>query len=126
MSRAFRIANVVMAVLFAISAAVQYNDPDPLQWMALYGAATLACLAALRRRPDPWVPAAIAVVALVWALSLAPSVLGVLPARDIFQLRSAAGEEGREMYGLLIVAVWMTLLALTARRPALRGLKISA
>jgi hypothetical protein len=36
-----------MAVLFLVAAAVQYNDPDPLRWMAIYGLAGLACLLAL-------------------------------------------------------------------------------
>jgi hypothetical protein len=31
-----KIANLILAVLFALFAAVQYNDPDPLHWMALY------------------------------------------------------------------------------------------
>jgi hypothetical protein len=116
MSRALRYANIVMAVLFLLSAAVQYNDPDPIQWMAIYGVSAAACVAAVRGSlPRPY-PAAVAIVALVWALSLAPSVVGVMPARDIFQLRSGAGEEGREMYGLLIVTAWMTLLAFTAHR----------
>ena len=40
----------MMAVLFLIAAALQYNDPDPLRWMAIYGLAVLACLLALAGR----------------------------------------------------------------------------
>ncbi len=38
------VANGLMAALFLIAAALQYNDPDPLRWLAVYG------LAALRAR----------------------------------------------------------------------------
>jgi Transmembrane family 220, helix len=114
MKRFYGVANGAMALLFAASAAVQYNDPDPVQWIAIYGAAAAVCVAALRQPVRAAFPAAIAIVALVWALSLAPVVIG-MSAADIFQLHSGAGEEGREMYGLLIVTTWMTVLAFTAR-----------
>jgi hypothetical protein len=114
MKRIYRIANVVMALMFALSAAVQYNDPDPVQWIAIYAVAAVVCVAALRQPVRAAFPAAIAIVALVWALSLAPIALGQ-SAAEIFQLRSGAGEEGREMYGLLIVTAWMAALAFMAR-----------
>ena len=70
-----RVAFAAFAVLFALSVAVQYNDPDPLPWMALYGcAAVVAGLAAAKR--SMLVPAGVVgLVALVWALTLAPSRL---------------------------------------------------
>jgi hypothetical protein len=41
-----------MAALFALSAAVQWNDPDPWLWIAVYGASAVASgLAALERLP---------------------------------------------------------------------------
>jgi hypothetical protein len=115
MKRVYRICNGAMALVFAVSAAVQYNDPDPVQWIAIYGIAAVVCIAALRRPVRAAFPAAIAIVALVWALSLAPIVIG-MSAAEIFQLHSGAGEEGREMYGLLIVTAWMATLAFMARR----------
>jgi len=114
MKRIRLIANGAMALLFVASAAVQYNDPDPVQWMAIYGAAAAVCFAALRKPVRAAFPAALAIVALVWALSLAPVVIG-MRAAEIFQFRSGAGEEGREMYGLLIVSAWMAALAFTSR-----------
>jgi Transmembrane family 220, helix len=35
----YRVINWVMAVLFLFAAVVQYNDPDPVRWMAMYLAA---------------------------------------------------------------------------------------
>jgi Transmembrane family 220, helix len=38
-----------LAVVFTLFAAVQYNDPDPLRWMLLYGGVALAFFAGLLR-----------------------------------------------------------------------------
>jgi hypothetical protein len=104
-----------MAVLFAFAAAVQYNDPDPLRWMAVYGLAMLACVRALAGRLPRPLPALVGLGALVWAGTLAPGVVGRVSPGELFQsygMLSTAVEEGREMSGLLIVAVWMGLLTL--------------
>jgi hypothetical protein len=46
--------NWLMAALFGLSAVLQYNDPDPLSWIALYAAAAAACvLWGLRRATWP-------------------------------------------------------------------------
>ncbi|HTL06431.1 MAG TPA: transmembrane 220 family protein [Gemmatimonadales bacterium] len=117
-------ANVVMLLAFLFSVAVQYNDPDPLRWMAVYGAGAAVCCAELVRRTRPGYPLAVALVALGWAATIAPRVLGVVRFADMFaefEMKNAGVEESREMYGLLIVAVWMGLVALaTGLRSARR------
>jgi len=115
---AWTTANAIMLLAFLFSVAVQYNDPDPLRWMALYGAAAAVCTAELWRRTRIGYPALVGIVALVWAASIAPRVLGVVRFADMFaefEMRNAAVEESREMYGLLIVALWMGLVALAVR-----------
>ena len=102
-----------MAVLFAFAAAVQYNDPDPLQWMAMYGLAMLACGLALAGRLPRLLPALAGLGALVWAGTLAPGVVERVSLGELFQsygMLSTAVEEGREMGGLLIVTAWMGAL----------------
>ena len=104
-----------MAVLFAFAAAVQYNDPDPLQWMAMYGLAMLACGLALAGRLPRLLAALAGLGALVWAGTLAPGVVERVSLGELFQpygMLSTAVEEGREMGGLLIVAAWMGVLTL--------------
>ena len=117
-------ANVIMLLAFLFSVAVQYNDPDPLRWMAVYGAAAAVCCAELVRRTRLGYPLAVALVALGWAATIAPRVLGVVRFADMFaefEMKNAGVEESREMYGLLIVAVWMGLVALaTGLRSARR------
>ena len=108
-----------MLVVFLSSAAVQVNDPDPLLWIALYLAASAATLLALLLRLRWWLPAAIASLTIVWAATIAPRVLGRVPFGDMFsawEMRDTGIEESREMYGLLIVAGWMLVLAVRAWR----------
>jgi len=121
MATGLRMANVLMALLFALGAAVQYNDPDPLRWMAIYLAAAAVCvLAALDRAP--WqLPAALGGAALAWAATLVSRVVGTVAIGDLFaawEMESAGVEEGREMYGLLIIAAWMAVLAIVVHRRA--------
>jgi hypothetical protein len=104
-----------MAVLFAFAAVVQYNDPDPLRWMAMYSLAMLACGLALAGRLSRLLPGLMGLGALMWAGTLAPGVVGRVSLGELYQsygMLSAAVEEGREMGGLLIVAAWMGVLTL--------------
>jgi hypothetical protein len=108
-----------MVVLFAAAALVQLNDPDPVQWVAIYTAAmALSLQAARRRRVPPAVPLALAAVALGWAFGIAIGS-GALDYRHMFEaweMKSVAVEEAREVVGLLIVAAWMVVLGIRAMR----------
>jgi hypothetical protein len=111
--------NVLLALMFAFSVAVQYNDPDPVRWMAIYGAALIVSILEVRRRTPLWLPAVVALAALVWALTIAPRVIGHVRFLDMFasfEMKNEGIEESREMYGLLIVAAWMAVVLLVARR----------
>lgn len=107
----WRVADAIFLLLFAFSVVVQVNDPDPLRWIAIYGAAAIACLVGKQLH---WtVPVAIGLVALAWAVTIAPNVLGRVPFREMFQefeMKNRGVEESREMYGLLLIAFWMAVL----------------
>jgi hypothetical protein len=111
--------NWLMAALFALAAALQYNDPDPLPWIAIYAAAVAACvLWGLRRTAWP-LTAAVMLIALGWAAALLPDVLGFVGLGDLFLRMEEKGgrvEIGREIGGLTIVAAWMAALLLVERR----------
>ena len=108
----WRFADGLFLLLFAFSVVVQVNDPDPLRWIAIYGAAAIACLVGGQLH---WlVPVAIGLVALVWAGTIAPGVIGRVRFLEMFQefeMKSRGVEESREMYGLLLVTGWMAVLA---------------
>ena len=125
--RLWTIANAGMLLAFAASVVVQINDPDPLAWMAIYGAAAVACGLELGRRTPTWLPALVTVAALAWAATLAPRVLGKVPFGamfEAFEMKDAGVEESRELYGLLLIAVWMGAVSLAAwRRRAARAVR---
>lgn len=111
--------NWLMAALFGLSAVLQYNDPDPLSWIAIYAAAGAACvLWALRRATWP-LAAPVAVIAAAWSAMLLPDVLGHIGPSDLFLRMSEKGgrvEIGREIGGLVIVIAWMLVLQVFERR----------
>jgi len=123
-TRVWKAADLVMLLAFAFSVVVQVNDPDPWAWTAVYGLAAASCLLALMGR-GPWaLPAAVGAAAAAWAATIAPRVLGRVPFLDMFgafEMASVGVEESREMYGLLIVAAWMGVLAVRRARGGREG-----
>jgi hypothetical protein len=114
LSRLFAALNGLMAALFIFAAAVQYNDPDPWRWMAVYLTAAAACAGAFFNR-NRALPAAVGLAALAWAAALAPRV----PFSGLFarwEMKDAAVEESREFWGLVVVAGWMAALAVRNSR----------
>ena len=117
---AFRALNGLMAALFALAVAVQYNDPDPVRWMAIYGAACLVTLmVAIRGRAPIAAPVAVGLIALAWCVywaSTSRADLGTYGHMfDAWEMKNEPIEEAREASGLLIVSAWMAVVALRTR-----------
>jgi len=113
------VSNYVMAAVFLLCVAVQYNDPDPVQWMTIYGLAMIACILYLKGKLRWYVSLGIALAALIWAATILPDVLGK-PADwphvfGMMHMISPTVEEIREIGGLLIVAIWMLILTFVVR-----------
>src|SRR5437867_11028091 len=121
----WRASNLLMVALFVLAVAVQYNDPDPIRWMSIYGMAALACGLAYRDKLHWSIPAATGLVALIWAATIAPRVVGKASLGEMFQsweMHSELIEEEQEMCGLLIVAFWMAvLLVVTSARSKVKS-----
>jgi Transmembrane family 220, helix len=124
-TRGWRVAGVVAALLFLLSAAVQHNDPDPLPWMAVYGAAAvLGVVVAWGRGGTRTGVAALLLlgVSVVWLWTLGPAAVRFLatPRPEGVSYAMKAGdvveEEAREAGGLLLVALWSAAVAGRARR----------
>jgi hypothetical protein len=122
LSRAFRAAAACMALVFALSVAVQWNDPDPAYWMAIYGfAALLAVRAALGQLP--LIPNAVACIAFtVLAVRALPDLLGAREqAFAHWHMLESGDELAREAGGLLLCALWSAVqTALAIRATAAR------
>ena len=108
--------NWAMAGLFLLSVVVQYNDPDPVRWMAIYGAALVVCLVlGVRGRIPIAVPAIVAAIALAWGIDIMfgnPVVTAYAHMFDAWEMKSAPIEEAREATGLFIAGGWMLAAAI--------------
>lgn len=115
-----RLLDLTMVLLFVLAAALQYNDPDPIPWVAIYLAAALVSLTAARGRRIPRrLAATVAIFAIGWAALIAfrgPALSEYGHMFDAWEMKSPAVEEAREASGLVIVAAWMTVLFVRARR----------
>ena len=100
-----------IALLFFLSAGLQYNDPDPSLWVLVYCSAGGAALVPSGSR---WSRAARGFVgggALVWALTLLPEARGIGLAQMTESMQAYDGrvEIAREAGGLLLVAAGMAV-----------------
>jgi hypothetical protein len=120
--------NLFFIALFVVSAALQYNDPDPYVWMPVYLYGAFLCCQALRRIYQPVLYIAGLVVYISYALYLLFDGTGVLNwlfehhAETIMQPMKTAKpwiEETREFFGLLllILALCINMIAYNRREP---------
>lgn len=126
---ALRIFNYLFALLFLISAALQYNDPDPWLWIPIYGFGAVLCWLAARGRFFPKAYITGLVLFGAYALYLLFTQDGVLDwmnehdAENIAQTMKATKpwiEDTREFFGLIILmaALLVNLLASKKKNPA--------
>ena len=119
-----RFVGAVFVAVFGLCVAVQFNDPDPAAWIAIYAAAGLVCallaFGAVGKRAV--VPAVVVgAVALVWLLTLLPSAVSFLqsnkePVNFTMKTGDAEEEEAREAGGLALVVAACAFVAGAARR----------
>ncbi|XP_070250400.1 transmembrane protein 220 isoform X3 [Myotis yumanensis] len=113
----WRACNALMAAFFALAALVQVNDPDAELWVVVYMIpAVLTLLVGLNPLVTGnliWksVSAVQAFFCVVWAASLAYHLM--LHA----QWNVLHEEEGRELFGLVIIATWMSLCHSSSKNP---------
>lgn len=113
-----RYLNYLMIIMFALSAIAQYNDPNPVIWASIYGAAFLISLLHAIGNLN-WIPAAlVAIIAGIWALTIIPDLTtsGFRYIFDELQMRAIGVEDAREFSGLLIVFLWTGWLSISNYR----------
>ena len=118
---ALRTISAVMGVVFLVAAIFLYNDPDPIAWMGLYGAAAVTSFMVALDRLPRWLPVGVGIIAVVWAGRLLPQMAGHVPLAELVRQLEAQTpliQEGRAALGLVVIAIWMGALAFhAARRP---------
>lgn len=111
--------SLVLALLFLLFAALQYNDPDPQIWIPIYSFAAIACLMAYAGLGRPWF---FVLMALGYSFAAyyqwPPRFEGFLFSE--LGMRSVFIEMARESGGLAICAVGMFVLAWLVNRTGTR------
>ncbi len=100
--------SILMAAVFALAAAVQWNDPDPTVWIALYcGAAAVSLAAAANYYYAPRIALLLFLIYAAGTLYTFPAVLSSdFSAYTSFKMRSTDDEVARECIGLALCAGW--------------------
>ncbi|XP_034645531.1 transmembrane protein 220 isoform X1 [Trachemys scripta elegans] len=138
--RLWRLCNLLMAAFFGLAAAVQINDPDAGLWIVVYVVpAVLTLLVGLNPSITGCKPRA------AWKCAQLSTTADNVVWRSLSDLHSAAclvgtialgcslfayaksnilhEEEGRELFGLVIITIWMNLCRNSAKNP-LGGIRL--
>ena len=104
-----KILLLLLATMFTFFAALQYNDPDPWRWAAMYAYMAGVCgFAAFGKKSFPLLLAGVA-VCLVWLAVWMPEFIGWIQAgtpniAGAMKSETPSIEYAREFFGLLICA----------------------
>jgi hypothetical protein len=104
-----RIVNATLALLFFLFATVQFNDPDPLLWIAVYSIVGLVSMGAFFGKYHQYTLISLILIITVWSLILLPNLFTWL---STSVLGEVAGEmmsdkpyiEGTREFGGLLIA----------------------
>ena len=116
----------VWCLLFILFAFFQWNDPDPWLWMTIYGVAAILCAMAARGRFPMPVLLTIIALCIVGAIYLYPDysvsewIQQELQQQDL-SMKTQNMEEARDTFGLLSVAVILSVAAIFGWRQAKTG-----
>lgn len=116
--RGLLVADLVAALLFAASAAIQLNDPDPAGWIAIYLAGAFAAVIGWRWTPGLVVAIAVGAVAAGWAVMIALEIdqwVGFERLVGPMEIEGGPVELTREALGLGIVASYAGFVAVRWR-----------
>lgn len=97
----YKFFNWFFVLVFVAFAALQYNDPDPLVWISVYGVAALICLVALTKRNHYGYHILFFLFTAIWAFVQWPPVFEGFGEDVITKNMELARESG----GLIICAV---------------------
>ncbi|MDO6459930.1 transmembrane 220 family protein [Granulosicoccaceae sp. 1_MG-2023] len=113
----FRSFAFLMTLLMLYAVLVQFNDPDSYFWIGLYGASVLAsafCVAGVAIQPLLWLLLGVYLAAVVWLSPAFPNTS--LEAFAAVGMKGATEEMVRELWGMVICALWTTAMIYRGRR----------
>jgi glucan phosphoethanolaminetransferase (alkaline phosphatase superfamily) len=120
-----KVFNYVMGGLFIISAALQFNDPDPYLWITIYGVAALLAYMNIVNKHDRLSHLGMLLACLIYGFTLVFKKDGVISwfndhqAESLVQSMKATKpwiENAREFGGLMIIAVFLVINLILEKR----------
>lgn len=101
-----KIINTLLTLIFILFASFQFNDPDPVIWITLYGyVAAMSAMAVFKKYSLPLLAIGIVVFS-VYCIYLSPSIFKWISSGESLMNRMSGDksyiEESREAFGLLI------------------------
>jgi len=113
MNLLFKILGYVFAVLFTVGAVLQYNDPDSLNWIIIYGVAALISLLFALNKIGFIIPLIFGVISFIGFIYLYPSDFQGF---DLNDGDIVTVELGREAFGLLIISIVLLVFAFQSKK----------
>ena len=118
--------NLLFALVFALFAYWNLNDPDALIWVLSYGATALLFAMAAFGRADRRISGALAIALAVWMLTMVPGRVdwfnsGMPSITAEMQATAPHIEVVREFLGLLITVLALVRLTFSTAREARMG-----
>jgi hypothetical protein len=111
-----KILSSIFGVIFLTFTVVQFNDPDPILWIAIYGAMVVVSVMAFFNRYFKMLLLGLAIAYLIYAALLFPSAMVWLKSAgrsllfdDIAKMQYPYIEETREFLGLVICMAVLNL-----------------
>jgi len=114
-----RVVQLLVCPVFAWFATLQWNDPDAMPWLLVYGLVTSLCFSGVFGKTTVVGSAVLAVVCISWATVLSFEVTDHIIQRSgtkgtLFEL--AEDEVAREVGGLGLAGMWCIVSAIHAVR----------
>ena len=118
-----KVFNIIFALIFLSFVYVQFNDPDPMLWILIYGSMVVMCGLAVANLYPKRVYLVLLVLFVGFSMIYIPSVLVWMQQDNLTALFDEVAkmehlyiEESREFLGLLICIVVLVVNFLQARR----------
>ena len=108
--------NLFMCGAFGLSAILQFNDPDPIIWIIIYGFATFFAVAYHSNLKIDWIFFGVfSSITFIWGLFLFLDLNETVYFFELFaefSMKNSTVEVGRESGGLLLISIWTSVLTM--------------
>lgn len=109
---------IFLALLFSVFALTQFNDPDPLLWISIYGTMAVLMIVSIFKKVPKLVLGIIAGILIVYLLVLVPEIISWINKGMPSIVETMSAEEphieyAREFFGVVICLAGLWFLRRT-------------